>query len=618
MFPDTYFVFETDPAAALVEKQLENFRAKWAKVDMTYARSKNLTNYDVLTIASMIEKEVVVPRERRLVAAVIYNRLHQRMPLGIDATLRYGLDIPPTQAITKSPAGLRHAVQHAQAPRPAADPDREPRSGRDAGRSPPGEGRLPLLRPQARLPQPLLHGGRERVPQLHAQRAHQLLTGETRLVGLIGNPVAQSLSPAMQNAAFAARGLDWAYLPLLVEDGQVEDAIRGLVALGFAGRERDCAAQGRGSASHRHAARLGEHADRPQRARRGPFDRHRNSRGTDRREAGDSRERRRCSRVCSASAGGARLLAAGGLAPGRGRCGRGRQRHLRTRRRSRRARRRSDPDRPPLPGDRDRPGCASGRGDRHRRARGARRAGRGRVRALDRDAGARRGDARRRRLATRDESRARHRGGVPRAGAGRDRQRPAGGADAGQGRDRRRSPPPPARLRAQPAAADRDRRGRGLRRATARADARHAARARRPQPRPQELDVGDEPVAAGGPAHREGQGGGDAAAARARRSRGRAQVRPRRRARRARAGERPPHRRHRRRGRRRQGAPEGDRDRGRGRGARRRPRAARRRGAQGAATRSAAASRCAPGACRPGSAPMRRARPASTPGSPPR
>ena len=39
----------------------------------------------------------------------------------------------------------------------------------------------------------------------------------------------------MQNAAFAARGLDWAYLPLLVEDGRVEDAVRGLVALGFAG-----------------------------------------------------------------------------------------------------------------------------------------------------------------------------------------------------------------------------------------------------------------------------------------------------------------------------------------------------------------------------------------------
>jgi peptidoglycan lytic transglycosylase G len=102
MFPDTYFVFETDPAAALVEKQLENFQAKWRQVDLRYAHSKNLTNYDVLIIASVIEKEVLVPRERKLAAAVIYNRLHLRMPLGIDATLRYGLDIPPTKAITKT------------------------------------------------------------------------------------------------------------------------------------------------------------------------------------------------------------------------------------------------------------------------------------------------------------------------------------------------------------------------------------------------------------------------------------------------------------------------------------------------------------------------------------
>jgi shikimate dehydrogenase len=62
-----------------------------------------------------------------------------------------------------------------------------------------------------------------------------LISGHTKLVGLIGNPVEHSLSPAMQNAAFAARGLDWAYVPLPVEDGGVEDAVRGLVALGFAG-----------------------------------------------------------------------------------------------------------------------------------------------------------------------------------------------------------------------------------------------------------------------------------------------------------------------------------------------------------------------------------------------
>jgi shikimate dehydrogenase len=62
-----------------------------------------------------------------------------------------------------------------------------------------------------------------------------MISGETRLVGLIGDPVSQSLSPLMQNACFAARGLDWAYVPLLVTSERLEDAVSGLVALGFAG-----------------------------------------------------------------------------------------------------------------------------------------------------------------------------------------------------------------------------------------------------------------------------------------------------------------------------------------------------------------------------------------------
>jgi shikimate dehydrogenase len=62
-----------------------------------------------------------------------------------------------------------------------------------------------------------------------------LISGGTRLVGLLGDPVAQSLSPLMQNAAFAARGLDWAYAPLAVVAERLEDAVRGLLALDFAG-----------------------------------------------------------------------------------------------------------------------------------------------------------------------------------------------------------------------------------------------------------------------------------------------------------------------------------------------------------------------------------------------
>jgi UPF0755 protein len=56
----------------------------------------------VLTVASMVEREAAVAGERPLVAAVIYNRLAQGMPLGIDATLRYGLGIPGTRPLTKA------------------------------------------------------------------------------------------------------------------------------------------------------------------------------------------------------------------------------------------------------------------------------------------------------------------------------------------------------------------------------------------------------------------------------------------------------------------------------------------------------------------------------------
>jgi shikimate dehydrogenase len=57
----------------------------------------------------------------------------------------------------------------------------------------------------------------------------------TRLVGLIGWPVEHSLSPRMQNAAFAALELDWAYVPLPTTPEGLADAVRGLAALGFVG-----------------------------------------------------------------------------------------------------------------------------------------------------------------------------------------------------------------------------------------------------------------------------------------------------------------------------------------------------------------------------------------------
>lgn len=62
-----------------------------------------------------------------------------------------------------------------------------------------------------------------------------MITARTRLVALLGHPVSHSLSPRMQNAAFAARALDWAYVAVDVPPEQLESAVRGLAALGFAG-----------------------------------------------------------------------------------------------------------------------------------------------------------------------------------------------------------------------------------------------------------------------------------------------------------------------------------------------------------------------------------------------
>jgi UPF0755 protein len=102
LFPATYDFVASTTSQQLVQDQLSTFCREWNQVDFAYAKSKHLTPYDVLIIASMIEKETLAPDERPLVSAVIYNRLHARMPLGIDATIRYGLHIPATKSILQS------------------------------------------------------------------------------------------------------------------------------------------------------------------------------------------------------------------------------------------------------------------------------------------------------------------------------------------------------------------------------------------------------------------------------------------------------------------------------------------------------------------------------------
>jgi cell division protein YceG involved in septum cleavage len=101
LFPDTFELKKHASSAELVQLQLEDFKNRIAGVNMQYARSKNLTTFDVVTIASMIEHEAVGEGDRKKVARVIYNRLHEGMPLGIDATTRFATG-NYTQPLTES------------------------------------------------------------------------------------------------------------------------------------------------------------------------------------------------------------------------------------------------------------------------------------------------------------------------------------------------------------------------------------------------------------------------------------------------------------------------------------------------------------------------------------
>lgn len=89
LFPNTFELRPNAPVEDLVQLQLLDFKKRIKGVDMRYAKSKNLTVFDVVTIASMIEEEAGVDSQRKLVAAVIYNRLRDGMTLGIDATIRF-------------------------------------------------------------------------------------------------------------------------------------------------------------------------------------------------------------------------------------------------------------------------------------------------------------------------------------------------------------------------------------------------------------------------------------------------------------------------------------------------------------------------------------------------
>jgi uncharacterized YceG family protein len=125
LFPSTYQLREPIKIPALVSDQLNTFKARFRKVNLRFSRSKHLTPYDVLTIASMIEAESATAHDRPLISSVIYNRLHDQMPLQIDATTRYATGNyarPLTVSELNSPSPYNTRIHKGLPPTPIDNP----------------------------------------------------------------------------------------------------------------------------------------------------------------------------------------------------------------------------------------------------------------------------------------------------------------------------------------------------------------------------------------------------------------------------------------------------------------------------------------------------------------
>ena len=91
LFPNTYIFYKGEKPEKVIEKMVSNLFEIIKPYQKFTIKSMELTAHEILTIASMIEREAMVDREKPIIASVIYNRLEKNMPLQIDATVIYAL-----------------------------------------------------------------------------------------------------------------------------------------------------------------------------------------------------------------------------------------------------------------------------------------------------------------------------------------------------------------------------------------------------------------------------------------------------------------------------------------------------------------------------------------------
>jgi len=125
LFPKTYEIILDYSPVDIIGMMLAQYQFETGDLDYSFAVENNFSKYDILIIASMIEREAYIPEERELISAVIHNRLDIDMALWIDATLCYYLEKweePLTESDLETDSGYNTGLYTGLPPTPICNP----------------------------------------------------------------------------------------------------------------------------------------------------------------------------------------------------------------------------------------------------------------------------------------------------------------------------------------------------------------------------------------------------------------------------------------------------------------------------------------------------------------
>ena len=130
ILPETYFITKGADEAAILRKMVDAFDQLSTQINLPGTAAKfGLTPYQVVVVASLVEREARVDEDRGKVARVIYNRLAEPMPLQIDATVLYALGLPPQESVSFKDREINHPYNTYKIPGlppgPIANPGRK-------------------------------------------------------------------------------------------------------------------------------------------------------------------------------------------------------------------------------------------------------------------------------------------------------------------------------------------------------------------------------------------------------------------------------------------------------------------------------------------------------------